>query len=114
MSKDGLSASHSYGRPKHEEGGHGAPPPNDNGNPRLLGTQEPRDGSKRINAYEYASSCSVYQTFRMSLTGQTHYLLLTATVFAIFPSRSGYIDQSGNPARHHRTCQTLSPPSQGV
>jgi len=40
MSKDGLSASHSYGRPKHEEGGHGAPPPNDNGNPRLLGTQE--------------------------------------------------------------------------
>jgi len=50
----------------------------------------------------------------MSLTGQTHYLLLTATVFAIFPSRSGYIDQSGNPARHHRTCQTLSPPSQGV
>ena len=48
-------------------------------------------------AYEYASSCSVYQTFRMSLAGQTHYLLLTATVLAIFPSRAGYIDQSGNP-----------------
>ena len=48
-------------------------------------------------AYEYASSCSVYQTFRMSLTGQTHYLLLTATVFAIFPSRSGYIDQMATP-----------------
>jgi hypothetical protein len=29
--------------------------------------------------------------------GQTQYLSLTATVLTIFPSRAGYLDQSGNP-----------------